>query len=451
MTESDKDILHTVKVPDEIIPLFKEAENIVSKYFDNLQMDPKSARIDIDGERYVLIRAGALSIDFLESIQKFYADRGELQASIIGRNMLFDLAHFIGLDDAKEFHKKMGLNDPLAKLSAGPVHFAHTGWAFVNIHSNSNPSPNDDFFLSYDHPHSFEADAWIKAGKTSKFPVCIMNAGYSSGWCEESFGISLTAVEVTCRAKGDDKCRFIMAPPHRVEEYLEEKLDEKDRVHDIPSFLQRKTNEEKIQKTIEEKEVLLKEIHHRVKNNLQVVCSLLNLQTSFIKDEDAKEKINESISRIRSIAVLHELLYSTTDIKDVNAIDYINLVVQEIRKGLLAENTINIEITCNDSSHQLDIDVAMPLGLVLHELIINAAKYAFEGNRNPEIKIHFKSGPENILTIEDNGAGMASETDAQGLGFQLIEALCEQINATIDISSQINKGTSVVLTFSNTI
>lgn len=119
MPESDREILHTVKVPDEIVPLFMEAENTVSKYFDNLQMNPKTARIDIDGERYVLIRAGALSIDFLESIQKFYADRGELQASIIGRNMLFDLAHFIGMDDAKEFHKKMDLSDPMAKLSAG--------------------------------------------------------------------------------------------------------------------------------------------------------------------------------------------------------------------------------------------------------------------------------------------------------------------------------------------
>ncbi len=451
MPESDREILHTVKVPDEIVPLFMEAENTVSKYFDNLQMNPKTARIDIDGERYVLIRAGALSIDFLESIQKFYADRGELQASIIGRNMLFDLAHFIGMDDAKEFHKKMDLSDPMAKLSAGPVHFAHTGWAFVNIHENSNPAPNDNFFLSYDHPHSFEADAWIKAGKKSKFPVCIMNAGYSSGWCEESFGMSLTAVEVSCRARGDDKCRFIMAPPHKIEDYLEEKLDEKDRVHDIPSFLQRKTNEEKLQKTIEEKEILLKEIHHRVKNNLQVVCSLLNLQTSYIKDEDAKEKINESISRIRSIAVLHELLYSTTDIKDVNSIDYINLVIQEIRKGLLAENSIEIVTSCNDNRHQLDIDIAMPLGLVLHELIVNAAKYAFESIKNPKIGIDLRSGPENILTISDNGTGMKQDSDSQGLGFQLIEALCDQISATIDIKSDDNGGTKAVLTFPNSI
>lgn len=451
MYESDREILHTVKVPDEIVPLFMEAENTVSKYFDNLQMDPKTARIDIDGERYVLIRAGALSIDFLESIQKFYADRGELQASIIGRNMLFDLAHFIGMDDAKEFHKKMDLSDPMAKLSAGPVHFAHTGWAFVNIHKNSNPAPNDNFFLSYDHPHSFEADAWIKAGKISKFPVCIMNAGYSSGWCEESFGMSLTAVELSCRARGDDKCRFIMAPPHKIEDYLEEKLDEKDRVHDIPSFLQRKTNEEKLQKTIEEKKILLKEIHHRVKNNLQVVCSLLNLQTSYIKDEDAKEKINESISRIRSIAVLHELLYSTTDIKDVNSIDYINLVIKEIRRGLLAENSIEIVTSCNDNRHQLDIDIAMPLGLVLHELIVNAAKYAFESIKNPKIGIDLRSGPENILTISDNGTGMKQDSDSQGLGFQLIEALCDQIGATIDIKSDDNGGTKAVLTFPNSI
>src|SRR5262249_54832443 len=136
-------------------------------------------------------------------------------------NILFDLAHAIGKSDAQKFHAKMGLSDPIAKLSAGPVHFAHAGWAFVDIDPASAPAPNDEFFLVYDHPYSFESDAWVRAGKSRKSPVCIMNAGYSSGWCEASFGIVLVATEIECRACGDARCRFLMAPPNRIEERLE--------------------------------------------------------------------------------------------------------------------------------------------------------------------------------------------------------------------------------------
>jgi hypothetical protein len=91
----------------------------------------------------------------------------------------------------------------------------------VDISPESRPSPDEDFYLLYDHPYSFESDAWIQAGQASTAPVCIMNAGYSSGWCEESFGVALAAVEVLCKAKGDPCCRFIMVPPARLEGRME--------------------------------------------------------------------------------------------------------------------------------------------------------------------------------------------------------------------------------------
>ena len=180
--------------------------------------------------------------DFLNTIKNLYADRGEDKALLFGKNFLFDIAHVIGMNDAKNFHAKMGLTDPIAKLSAGPVHFAYSGWAFVDILPESSPSQDENYFLTYHHPFSFEADSWIKAGKKSDFPVCIMNAGYSSGWCEESFGISLTAVEIACKAKGDDNCTFIMAPPHKIEEHIERYMNKipsdvkKKMVYDIPTF-----------------------------------------------------------------------------------------------------------------------------------------------------------------------------------------------------------------------
>jgi PAS domain S-box-containing protein len=100
------------------------------------------------------------------------------------------------------------------------VHFAHAGWAFVDLSSESTPSPDEHYYLVYDHPHSFEADSWLAAQKATTQSVCVMNAGYSSGWCEDSFGLPLVSVEILCRARGDATCRFIMAPADRIEGHV---------------------------------------------------------------------------------------------------------------------------------------------------------------------------------------------------------------------------------------
>ncbi|MBL4864897.1 MAG: XylR N-terminal domain-containing protein [Pseudomonadales bacterium] len=218
----------TVSVPKEIKPIFDVAQKTVGEYFQRLRTNPAKATIDIDGQRYLLIRASALSYDFLKTIKNLYANRGEEEAFAIGKNFLFDIAHVIGMEDAKNFHKKMNLTDPIAKLSAGPVHFAYTGWAYVDILPESSPTPDNNYFLIYNHPFSFEANSWMEAGQKTNVPVCIMNSGYSSGWCEESFGLPLTAVEISCKAKGDDNCTFIMAPPHRIKDHVKKHLKKKD-------------------------------------------------------------------------------------------------------------------------------------------------------------------------------------------------------------------------------
>ncbi|MHC4409186.1 MAG: XylR N-terminal domain-containing protein, partial [Planctomycetota bacterium] len=194
----------TVRVPEQFRELFALAQQTVDSYFRDIRADPSRGTIEIGGERYVLLRAASLSYGFLHAIRKLYADRGDAEAFHIGRTLLFDMAHIIGIQDAREFHRKMGLTDPVAKLSAGPVHFAYSGWAFVDLHADSSPSPDENYLISYHHPFSFESDSWLRAGKSADFPVCIMNAGYSSGWCEESFGIPLAATEIACKAKGDE-------------------------------------------------------------------------------------------------------------------------------------------------------------------------------------------------------------------------------------------------------
>ena len=120
----------------------------------------------------------------------------------------------------------MNVQDPIAKLSAGPVHFAYTGNAYVSL-LPSNPTTDENYLLRYDHPQSFEADVWIrKYGPNSKMPVCHWNAGYSSGWCSESFGLDLEAQEIHCRAKGDKTCRFVMAPKEKIDQRVLETYQE---------------------------------------------------------------------------------------------------------------------------------------------------------------------------------------------------------------------------------
>ena len=238
--------LDTVKVPEEFEPVFQKAQEYVSRYFEGKKEDPSKGTIEIFGERYILVRAASMSVDFFDTVRDLYSDRNEEEAINIARNFLFDIAHAIGKQDARNFHTKMNLKDPIEKLSAGPVHFSHSGWAFVDIFPESKPTPDEDFYLIYDHPFSFEADAWKKAGKRSDCPVCVMNAGYSSGWCEESFGIPLVASEILCKAKGDEVCRFIMAHPSKIEGYIREYLNKEPELtrkvteYEIPAFFKRK-------------------------------------------------------------------------------------------------------------------------------------------------------------------------------------------------------------------
>jgi PAS domain S-box-containing protein len=212
--------LTAASVPEPIQPLFLRAQQYVEQYFADRVEDPRHSTISISGERYILVRAASMSVEFFDLVTSLYRDKGPLEARSVANNLLFDLAHAIGKADAKTFHQRMGVTDPIEKLSAGPIHFSFSGWAFVEIFPQSSPSPDENYFLIYDHPFSFEADSWIKRGRKVDFPVCIMNAGYSSGWCEESFGLPLVATEVACQARGDRACRFIMAPPHRIEGYV---------------------------------------------------------------------------------------------------------------------------------------------------------------------------------------------------------------------------------------
>ena len=244
--------LKTVNVPEPLTEVFEEAQRIVARYFSARHDDPAHGTIEISGERYVLVRAASLSVEFFRLVGDLFGEGREEEADDFARNILFDLAHALGKSDARCFAERMHVDEPIAKMASGPVHFAHTGWAFVDIHPDSKPAPDASFYIRYDHPYSFEAEAWLEAGRTARFPVCIMNAGYSSGWCEESFGVSLVACELLCRGRGDEVCRFVMGHPDRLEEYVAHlaEQDPKLRAHlgttPIPDFFARKRMEEEL-------------------------------------------------------------------------------------------------------------------------------------------------------------------------------------------------------------
>lgn len=301
--------LKTVEVPDGLVPAFSRAQDYVNNYFSNRREDPSKASVEIQGDRYILVRAASMSVDFFETVKNLYADEGEDEARNVAWNMLFDIAHAIGKADAKNFHQKMNLKNPLDKLSAGPVHFAHSGWAFVRILPESNPVPDESYFLVYDHPFSFESHAWLHSGKQSNHPVCAMNAGYSSGWCEESFGQPLVAAEIMCRAKGDENCRFVMAVPWKIEDlignYLKRAPDLAARVttYKIPGFFRRKKLEEERARAIEELSRARDELELRVRERT-VALEQANrlLQEEVAERRNAEDALAESEEKFRIIA-----------------------------------------------------------------------------------------------------------------------------------------------------
>ncbi len=434
----------TVKVPKNIEPLFDKAAEVVKTYFETFTADPSLSKIEVNGQRYVLMRAESLANDFFKNILNLYSDRPKQEAIKIGRNLLFDFAHLIGIEDAKNFHKKMKLKDPLSKMSAGPIHFAYTGWAFVDILPESKPSPDDNFYLKYHHPYSFEADSWIKSKEKTDFPVCSMNAGYSSGWCEQSFGIELTSVEISCRAKGDKHCTFIMAPPHKIGEYLtqqEQKLKSKKK-YDVPLFFERKKTEEKISHTLKEKETLLREIHHRVKNNLQIISSLLKLHADKANDKNFSGLVAESQNRIISMALIHEMLYANSDLSKINLAQYTKSLFEKLQ-STYNKGFVKLKLKIPSDFHY-EIDKMIAIGLIMNEAMSNSFKYAFQ-NKKGEIYISIL---KNTLTISDNGTGIPDshlkKTHAS-FGLQLIDLLAEQLDASITIKNV--KGTTIELKF----
>lgn len=211
--------------------------------------------------------------------------------------------------------------------------------------------------------------------------------------------------------------------------------------------------ENKIKSSLNEKEVLLGEIHHRVKNNMQVISSLLSLQSDQIKDSHYAEKFNDSRHRIKSMALVHEKLYRSDDMASIDFRDYVTTLAQ--RLFLFYEKNsdkISLHIQIEDVS--LGIDTAIPCGLIINELLTNALKHAFPDNRKGEITVIFNKNSSNIekgydLVVRDDGVGLPeglNVRETESLGLQLIITLIEhQLQGTLEVDSR--DGTAFHMSF----
>ena len=209
-----------------------------------------------------------------------------------------------------------------------------------------------------------------------------------------------------------------------------------------------KEDEEKIKQSLVEKEILLKEVHHRVKNNLQVVASLLSLQSFQIKDEHDLKLFQESRDRVYMMAAVHERLYQTEDFSVINVKEFLHDVVTMVFKSSSIKSHVNLKMELSDTI--LSIDESIPLSLIVNELITNSIKYAFPGNRKGEIKIQFESLNDGAyqLIYQDNGVGIPPNVDietTETLGLQLVRLLANQIRGKAILEQ--NRWTTFIIAF----
>ena len=210
----------------------------------------------------------------------------------------------------------------------------------------------------------------------------------------------------------------------------------------------RKKTEKKVQKALEEKDLLLKEIYHRVKNNLMVISSLLNIQSKYIKDKESFDIFVESQTRAKSMALIHEKLYRSSDLKRINFGEYIRNLSTDLFHTYVSD-TSNIDLNLKVQNLMLDINTIVPLGLILNELVSNALKHAFPDGRKGEILIDFHQENDNyLLLVKDNGIGFPDNIDyknTQSLGLQLVNSLSDQIDAKIELNK--SEGTCFMVKF----
>jgi hypothetical protein len=212
---------------------------------------------------------------------------------------------------------------------------------------------------------------------------------------------------------------------------------------------EQKRTEAQIRASLAEKEVLLREIHHRVKGNLQVVSSLLNLQSRYVTEPAAQEVFRDSQNRVRAMALLHEQLYRSDDLAHVPLASYVQKLIPQLVHSYVAD-TARIRLLVDVDDVGVTLETAMPCGLMLNELVSNALKHGFPQGRTGEvsIKLRAEDGGRFVLRVSDTGVGLPPHFDihhAATMGMQLVHTLVEQLHGTLHVED--GPGTTIEIRF----
>lgn len=201
-------------------------------------------------------------------------------------------------------------------------------------------------------------------------------------------------------------------------------------------------------KALDDKEILIRETHHRTKNNLLIIASLLHLTSADIDDENAKQIFSQTETRAKSMALIHDKLFQSGEFKQINFGDYIRQLAHDLFKSFLKDPD-HVQLLMELQDLKLDINTAIPLGLILNELLTNSIKYAFPNGEHGTVLIKFyRKHNQYTMTVADNGIGLPPELDidkTDTLGFRLINSLVGQIEG--EFIDNRNTGTEIIIKF----
>jgi two-component sensor histidine kinase len=231
-------------------------------------------------------------------------------------------------------------------------------------------------------------------------------------------------------------------------------INENEKVYEVSGIAhnvtEKKFVQQRMEQSLREKEVLLKEVHHRVKNNMQVVSSILNLQSSYVSDAYALNLLKESQNRIKTMAYIHESLYQNKSFTYVNFSEYVETLLKNIIQSY-SYSKEKVRLEANVEKITLSLDSSIPVGLIINELVTNSIKHGFPGTKRGKIVLNLKCENNLVfLELKDDGIGFAPEVDfenSHSLGLQLVNTLIEQIDGRFIFRSEKDIGTEILISF----
>lgn len=296
--------------------------------------------------------------------------------------------------------------------------------------------------------------------QASSFPVeaipttiALLITGVATGWLRDmQLKMKRQSQTLKLEIEKREKIEITLREQH---DSLEIRVDERTKeLRNINRTLtnevsERRATEKKLKASLDEKAILIKEIHHRVKNNLQIVSSLLNLQANSVDDKYVSSLFQESQLRVRSIALVHENLYQSPNLARIKLDVYLNRLINYLSKTFTT-NLASVDIKIDVHDIELGINQAVPCGLIVNELVSNIFKHAFNDKNTGliNIKMDKLDGKRYVLTVKDNGIGLPEDfniKDNPSLGMYLIQSLSSQMNGEVEFSGE--SGTTVKVFF----